>query len=108
MVTLSVVVVWALVHFGAWRIFEKAGVSGWVALVPGLNLLGLLKVLGRSYLWVLAFLPPLTPFALFVSAVLVARRFGRGTLFGAGMFFLPFVFLPVLGFSEVRYLGRDR
>ncbi len=80
--------------------------KGWVALIPVLNLFGILKILGRSYLWSLAFISPLAPFALFVAAVLGARRFGKGMFFAAGMFFLPIVFLPVLGFSEARYLGR--
>ena len=105
---LSFFFLWVLPHIGLWRIFEKAGMRGWVALIPILNLFGLLKLLGKSYLWILAFIPPLTPFALFFAAVMVAWRFGKGSLYGAGLFFLPFVFVPVLGFGDARYLGADR
>ena len=101
---LSFFFLWVLPAIGGYKIFEKAGMPGWIALVPVLNLFGILRLLGRSYLWILAFIPPFTPFALFVVAVLVAWRFGRSSIFGVGLFFLPFVFVPLLGFSEARYL----
>jgi arginine exporter protein ArgO len=33
----------------------------------------------------------------------IARRFGKGRLFGVGAMVLPFVFFPILGFGVARY-----
>ncbi len=102
---LSFFFLWLLPAFGGSKVFEKAGIPGWIAFVPVLNILGVLKLLGRSYLWIFAFfIPPVTPFAFFITAVLVAWRFGRSSLFGVGLCFLWPVFIPLLGFSESRYL----
>ena len=105
MLTLSVVV-WVLSSVGGWMIFEKAGVRGWVALIPVLNLFGVLKIVGWSPLWILAFISPVAPVAFFLAAVLVARRFGRGLVFGVGLCVLPFLFAPLLGFGEARYRAQ--
>jgi hypothetical protein len=92
---------------GGWRLFEKAGQRGWVAFIPILNLFGLLKMVGKPLWWILFFIPPLFPFTLFFVTVMVARRFGRSALFGVGMYFLPVIFIPLLGLGEARYLGPD-
>lgn len=92
---------------GAWRMFEKAGQRGWIAFIPILNLLGLLKMAGKPFWWLLLFIPPLTPFTLFFVTVMVARRFGKSALFGVGMYFLPMIFVPMVGLGEARYLGPD-
>jgi hypothetical protein len=107
MATLSFLFLYVLPALGGWKVFEKAGVAGWVALIPVLNLFGLLRLLGRSYLWILAFVFA-APVAHVVAAILVAWRFGRSTLFGVGLAVLPFVFVPVLGFGDARYLQPAR
>ena len=33
----------------------------------------------------------------------VARRFGKGTLFGLGLFFAGFGVYPILGFGRAKY-----
>jgi hypothetical protein len=38
----------------------------------------------------------------------VARNFGKGSLFGLGLVFLPFIFYPVLGFGDATYGGPSR
>lgn len=35
----------------------------------------------------------------------LAKVFGRGMGFGFGLLFLPFIFLPILGFGDDRYIG---
>ena len=105
---LSFVFVVLIPAIGGWKIFEKANMPGWVALVPVLNCFGVLKLLGRSYLWIFAFLPFFYPVTHFILAVMVAWRFGKSALFGLGMAVLPMIFVPLLGFSEARYLGPER
>jgi|SRR6185437_6220764 len=102
---LSVLFLYVLPAVGGWKIFEKAGIPGWAALIPGINLFGILKLLGMSYLWILAFIF-CYPVAHFVAAVLVAWKFGKSTVFGLGLALVPPLFVPWLGFSDARYLGR--
>jgi len=33
----------------------------------------------------------------------VAQNFGKGAGFGIGIFFLPFIFYPILAFSDASY-----
>lgn len=98
-----------LLTFGSlYKVFEKADVTGWVAFVPILNVLGGLKLVRRSYWWALLFITPALPFALCVLSLMTAARFGKGLLFGLGMYFLPFIFLPMLAFSDAQYLPPAR
>jgi len=99
---LSILFLYVLPGLGGWKVFEKAGVRGWVALIPILNWFGVLKLLGRSYLWVLCFVF-FYPVTHFIAAVMVAWRFGKSTLFGLGIALLPGVFLPMLGFGQAEY-----
>ncbi len=91
---------------GSAGVYRKAGQPGWMALVPIGNILGLLKMVGASPLWVLVyFVPGLNLILHVVVNVLVARSFGRGVLFGLGLSFLPALFHPLLGFGGARYVG---
>ena len=36
----------------------------------------------------------------------LAKAFGKGTGFGVGMFFLNFIFYPILGFGSATYSGE--
>ncbi len=89
------------------KIFDKANIAAWVA-IPGIHWLGMLKLGGWSYLWIILCFTPLMPLAHLLFSMLVARRFGRSLLFGAGLAIAPFIFVPLLGFSDARYLGPDR
>lgn len=96
---LTVVLVVALM-----RVFSKAGRQGWAVLIPVYNLLVALKIAGKPIWWALLFLIPgvnLVVHAL--VGVALARKFGKGALFGLGIAFLPFVFLPILGFGASTY-----
>jgi uncharacterized membrane protein YoaK (UPF0700 family) len=93
-----------IVVAGMWKVFEKAGEPGWAALVPIYNIIVLVKIAGREMWWVILFL---LPCANFVAAVMIsidiARKFGKDTLYGIGLAFLPFIFYPMLGFGDAQY-----
>jgi hypothetical protein len=87
-----------------WRVFAKAGLPGWGALVPFYNLYLLLKLAGRPGWMLILFLIPIVNLVIAVIVSLdVASNFGQGTGFGIGLFFLPFIFYPVLGFGAATY-----
>jgi|HubBroStandDraft_6_1064221.scaffolds.fasta_scaffold1004399_1 hypothetical protein len=101
-------VLWAV---SAWRMHEKAGQPGWVGIIPGVNVLGRLKMIGKPYWWgLLYFVPVLHIVVHIVVSVSVARSFGKSALFGLFLAFVPLepFTLPFIGLTDVRYLGPDR
>ncbi len=90
---------------GLWRVFVKAGKPGWAAIVPIYNVIVLLEISGKPIWWVVLFFIPLVNLvALVIVWVEVAHRFGRSTAFGVGASLLAFIFVPILGFGEAKYL----
>jgi len=89
-----------------WRIYTKAGQPGWAAIVPFYNLFVLFKIVGRPAWWlILLFIPVVQIIIYLVISLDLARSFGKGIGFGLGLFFLGFIFGPILGFGGARYEG---
>ncbi len=84
-----------------WRVFEKAGESGWAAIIPIYNTYVLLRIAGRPGWWLLLFLVPIVNLVIGVIVLIdVAKRFGRGVGFAMGLLFLGFIFWPILAFGD--------
>ena len=91
------------------RVFRKAGRSGWAAFVPIYNLVVLLEIAGKPLWWVIFTPVPVVNVVLGARlGIALADRFGRGRLFGLGLFFLGPLFLPLLAFSDLRYRQVSR
>ncbi|MFI3247997.1 MAG: DUF5684 domain-containing protein [Rikenellaceae bacterium] len=89
-----------------WVIFQKAGLPGWAAIIPIYNFLIMLKTAGKPWWWIFLFLIPVVNFIFMVLMMMgIASKFGRGTLFAAGLVFLPFIFAPILAFGDSKYNG---
>ena len=102
--SLVFLLVFVIVAAGMWKVFEKAGEPGWAALVPIYNLLVLVKIAGKETWWVVLLLLPCVNFvAAVMICIEVARKFGKDTLYGVGLAFLPFIFFPMLGFGAAQY-----
>jgi len=72
--------------YSTWVLFEITGFPGWIALlslVPFINIVPAVLAL--------------------VATVKLAQRFGKGIGFGIGMIFLPFIFMPILGYGKAQY-----
>lgn len=90
----------------AWRLFRKAGRPGWAAIVPLYGTYVLVRIAGRSGWWVLLLLLPVVNLvALAIVVYDLSRSFGRGAGFALGLYFLSFVFVPVLAFGSATYGG---
>jgi len=95
-----------LVIAGNWKVFEKAGVAGWKCLIPIYNLYLLLVIAGKPWWWLILMFIPIVSVVIYLLAMLsLAERFGKGPLFGVGLFFLPIIFFPLLGFDSSEYRG---
>lgn len=94
-----------LLAVALWRVFTKAGYPGWLAIIPIVNTVFLVKVAGYSGWMTLLYLIPIVGliFHIIVS-IRVGRAFGHGGFFS---FFLLVVFWVIgyliLAFSDDRY-----
>lgn len=110
-----------------WRIFNKAGKPGFYALIPLVSPFQWAKISGRGDIFAFFYVILVTffgteifvrineqrtevnPFALVAYlgyayvCLGLAQRFGKSTLFGLGLLFLPFVFYPILAFGSATY-----
>ena len=85
-------------------VFAKAGKRWWVALLPVINLLVIMRIAGRPTWWVLLLLVPLLGIAVWTVVCLdVAERFGHGVPYTIGLVFLPFFFALWLGLGPDPY-----
>ena len=85
-------------------VFAKAGKRWWVALLPVINLLVIMRIAGRPVWWVLLLFVPLLGIAVWTVVCLdVADRFGHGVPYTIGLVFLPFFFGVWLGLGPDVY-----
>ena len=120
-------IVWVLLIIALWKIFTKAGEQGWKSLIPIYNvyvyckILGIVKWfwialgvgLGSSILSAVPVLGAILAFANFVVMIIFAvfmarngaKAFGKSTGFAVGLFFLPNIFLLILGLGSAEYKG---
>ena len=91
---------------GAWKTFVKMGHPGWAGIVPYYNLYLIVEAIGKPISWFILVLIPCTAIIfVFLVAIEFAKRFGKGAGFGVGLVLLPFIFFPILGFGNAKYLG---
>jgi hypothetical protein len=91
---------------GAWKMFQKAGKPGWAAIIPIYNIIVILEICGRPLWWILLMLIPCVNIVIAVIVWIdVAKSFGKSELFGLGLAFLGFIFIPILGFGSAQYVG---
>ena len=91
---------------GMWKMFVKAGKPGWGAIIPFYNMYCLFEMsFGTGWLFLLLFVPCVNAVIMIVMWIKLAQAFGKGAAFGVGILFLPFIFLPMLGFGDAQFIG---
>ncbi len=91
---------------GMWRVFEKAGQPGWLAIIPIANLYIMMKIGGKPGWWLLLLLVPIANFVIVIWTLnMVSKSFGKDEGFTVGLLFLSFIFWPILGFGNSKYVG---
>jgi hypothetical protein len=87
-----------------WKVFVKAGQAGWASIIPIYNWYILVKIAGKPGWWlILLFIPFVNLVIMFIVSMGIAANFGKGTGFAVGLFFLGFIFYPILAFGEAQY-----
>ncbi len=93
-----------LLLVSVYRVFVAAGEPGWAVFVPIFGNYVMTKIAGRPGWWtILLFLPYVSLIFYAIVNVGIAKNFGKGTLFGIGLTFLPFIFYPLLAFGDATY-----
>jgi hypothetical protein len=96
----------ALMIVSMWKIFTKAGKPGWACIIPIYNIIVLLEIVGKPWWWLLLMLLPFVNIVLAIWMLnLLSKSFGHGVGFTLGLLFLGFIFIPVLGLGESKYIG---
>ena len=122
--------VWFFVSaIGYFKMFKKAGQRGWFAFIPILReyglfrmawtlkafivstaLLAVVQLCGESENIILGLVVAVLGIAWIVMQVKlqlrVAKSFGKGGLWAALLFFVPFIATRILGFGSAEYLGN--
>ena len=93
---------------GLWKAFVKAGLPGWAGIVPIYNLYVLLLMAKKPIWWlaVILLVPLVNIYFAILLCIDVARLYGKTPGFGVGLGLLGFVFWPILGFGDAKYLGE--
>lgn len=92
----------------SWKIYEKAGRPGWNCIVPVYNFYVLLKIVGRPPLWIFLLIIPIVNIVIYIITMIdLAKVFGKGGSFAAGLIFLPMIFYPILGFGDAEYVVQN-
>ena len=95
-----------LIIAGYWMVFQKAGQAGWKSLIPFYNMYVLMQICGKPGWWMFLLIIPLVGVVVLLFAMLsLAKKFGRGELFGVGLLLLPMIFFPLLAFGGSEYEG---
>ncbi len=89
-----------------WKIFEKAGEPGWAAIVPLYNAYTLFKITwGSGWKFLLMLIPLVNLVICIITFIKLAKAFGKGGGFAAGLIFLGLIFMCILGFGNDEYVG---
>lgn len=101
-----ILIIGVILIISLWKIFQKAGYQGWEAIVPIYNIYILLKIVGKPWWWLLLMCIPYVGLVWQIwSYNMLSKSFGKTEGFTAGLVLLPFIFFPILGFGDARYLG---
>lgn len=91
-----------------WKLFEKAGHKNWEAIVPVYNIIIWLRITNKPWWWALLLIfPGVNILMLMVMNVNLSQVFGQRKFSdGLAAVFIPFIYLPYLGFNTgVSYTG---
>ena len=104
-----VLVIWIVLFLGGiWKIFSKADLPGWAVFIPFVNGYLYVKAAGKPWYWfLLLFIPIINILIMILLPFSLSERFGKGFLFGLGIFFFPAIFLPILGWGKAEVVNGN-
>ena len=100
-----------------WKVFEKAGVEGWKAIVPVYNGWVLAEIAGKPGWWgivglagvipILGWIASIVALVLYVIiAIELSKKFGKDSVFSLLLIFLSVIGFAILAFGDAKYNGK--
>lgn len=103
------ILVLIIMLIGLSKIFKKANRSGIAAFIPIYNLIVLFELVNRPKWHVLLLLVPIVNIVVFFKVMfMLAKSFRKTDMAAIGTFFLPWIFLPIIGFGDSEYMGLNK
>lgn len=93
-------IIMILVIVSMWKIFTTFNQPGWACLIPFYNIIVLLRIVNWEPVKFWFFFIPI--YNIYLSFMLMkdlAAKYGKETGFAVGLFFLSFIFIPMLAFK---------
>ena len=104
-------IIYIILVAGMWKMFEKAGIDDWKALLGIFNIPLEPVYIAKKEWWyvILYFIPIVNIFAIIKVHMEVAKNFRISSplAFSLGMTFLSFIFYPILGFGDYQFIDDD-
>lgn len=99
----------AIVLFIAyWRIYTKAGRPGWANLIPVYCWVEFFHVAwGNGAYFLLLLIPGANILVAIITVHKLSEAFGHGIGYTLGLFFLPWIFIPVLAFGKSKHVRHQ-
>ncbi|MGB0888215.1 MAG: signal peptidase I [Vicingaceae bacterium] len=97
-------------HIGLYKIFEKMGEDGWKALVPFYSTYLAVKMVKKSWLWIIVYYVPFLGFVVWMGIIVELMKLLGKTSFKEHFLGVVFagVYLPYIGFKEeVQFIGYE-
>ena len=90
---------------GIWKIFQNSGVPGFYAIIPILSTVKLCSIVGISGWFILVgLIPGIGTIGVLILNIVIcyrlAKMYDKSIGYVLGLLFLPFIFYPLLGFSQ--------
>lgn len=88
-----------------WRIYTKAGRPGWANLIPVYCMVEFFHVAwGNGAYFLLMLIPGANILISIITVHKLSESFGHGIGFTLGLFFFPYIFLPILAFGKSKHI----
>lgn len=114
-ISISAFVIFSIIYFlaahvGLYKIFEKLGIEGWKALVPFYGTYLAVKMVKKSWLWIITYYIPFLGFVVWMGIIVELMKLLGKTSFKEHFLGVVFagIYLPYIGFKEdVKFIGYD-
>ena len=91
-----------------WKVYRKARKEGWAPFVPIYRTIALLEIIKKPFWWFfMLFIPGVNLIFRIWMVNLLSKKFGKDEGFTVGLIFLPFIFYPLLGMSDAKYIDNE-
>lgn len=132
LIVVGIIYIILLPFIAAWKLFKKAGIPGWKALIPVYNIYLMFKITGMPIICIIPYLAytiigyiytdyskiPKNFLIIFIVLTIIyyvidiikqiklGKVFGKGILFILGLIFLSPIFEIILGMGKSKYQGN--